>query len=178
MTESARNAIISTVPHEVHRISVPVPESIDNFRRRYEEAVPVFDAARFEKLVAVRADWSTILEATVENAPHNFIRYWGYDFSAMMNIAGASLRCVEYLMGNHSIAQRMYIHNPAVMLYAPLRTAISEDNEGATWFSIEQPSHHFSSFGDPAITAVGRELDNKVAQLLDYLDVPVPSALA
>ena len=80
-------------------------------------------------------------------------------------------------MGNHAIAHRMYIHNPAVMLYAPLRTAISEDGSGSAWFSIEQPSTHFSSFGDTAITEVGRELDAKVADLLEYLGAPVPAAL-
>lgn len=168
---------IKTVPHEVHRISVPVPGSFDTFRQAYEEAVPVYDAERFEKLVDWNADWATILKATADNAPHNFIRYWGYDFSPMMRLGGASLRCVEYLMGNHAIARRMYIHNPAVMLYAPLRTAISEDGSGSAWFSIEQPSTHFSSFGDTAITEVGRELDAKVADLLEYLGAPVPAAL-
>ena len=177
MTTNIQEPSIITIPHEVHRISVPVAGPFDAFRERYEAAVPVFDVSRFEKLVRDQTDWSAILAATTENAPHNFIRYWGYDFSAMMRISGASLRCVEYLMGNHSIAQRMYIHDPAVMLYAPLRTAISEDETGTTWFSIEQPSHHFASFGQPAITTVGRELDNKVAQLLDYLGAQVPSAL-
>jgi hypothetical protein len=64
------------------------------------------------------------------------------------------------------------------MLYAPLRTAIHEDAEGTTWFSVDQPSTRFDSFGDPAITDVGRELDRKLAALLEHLGAPVPPALA
>jgi hypothetical protein len=80
-------------------------------------------------------------------------------------------------MGNHTIAQRMYHHNPAVMLYAPLRTAIYEDAAGVTWFAVDQPSTIFGSFGVPAITEVGIELDRKLAALLQFLGAPVPAGL-
>jgi uncharacterized protein (DUF302 family) len=63
------------------------------------------------------------------------------------------------------------------MLYAPLRTAIYETADGTTWFSIDQPSTRFSSFGNPAITEVGVELDHKLAALLEHLGAPVPPAL-
>jgi hypothetical protein len=71
----------------------------------------------------------------------------------------------------------MHHHNPAVMLYAPLRVAIFTDAEDRTWFSIDQPSTRFASFGDPAIRKVGIELDRKVAALLAFLEAPVPDAL-
>jgi hypothetical protein len=60
---------------------------------------------------------------------------------------------------------------------APLRTTIHEDAEGTTWFTIEQPSTHFASFGEQAITEVGLKLDREVAELLDLLGAPVPAAL-
>jgi hypothetical protein len=63
------------------------------------------------------------------------------------------------------------------MLYAPLRTAIYQDAEGTTWFTVDQPSTRFSSFGDPDITKVGFDLDHKLAVLLEYLEAPVPEAL-
>jgi uncharacterized protein (DUF302 family) len=94
-----------------------------------------------------------------------------------MRLAGDSPRCSSYLMGNHTIAERMYRHDPGIMLYAPLRTAIHEDANGTTWFSVDQPSTRFRSFADPAITAVGLELDHKLAALLGSLDAPVPPAL-
>ena len=85
--------------------------------------------------------------------------------------------CVAYLMGNHTIAQRMYRYNPAIMLHAPLRTVIVEDADHATWFTFDRPSTQFGSFNTPQITKVGHELDRKVAALLEHLDAPVPAAL-
>jgi len=166
-----------TVPHDVHRISITVPGSFDDFKLRYEDAVPAYPAGKYEKLVADQVDWATMLTETAKDAPYNFIRYWSGDFSALMRLSGASSRCVEYLMGNHTIAQRMFIHHPAVMLYAPLRTAIYEQRDGSARFTIEQPSTQFGSFNNPAITEVGRELDNKVALLLEHLGAAVPPAL-
>jgi hypothetical protein len=60
---------------------------------------------------------------------------------------------------------------------APLRTMIHEDTNGTAWFSVDQPSTRFSSFGDPAITEVGLELDHELAALLEHLGVPVPPTL-
>jgi hypothetical protein len=171
-------AAIRTVPHEVHRLTIDVGAPFDEFRARYEHAVPPLDAARLDALKAAAADWQAILRAAADNAPHGFIVYWSYDATPLMRLAGNSRRCVEYLMGNHTIAERMYRHDPAIMLYAPLRTAIYDDAAGTTWFTIDQPSTRFASFDTPAITAVGLELDRKLAALLDVLDAPVPPALA
>lgn len=41
-----------------------------------------------------------------------------------MRLAGDTAKGTFYLMGNHTIAERMYRHHPAVMLYAPLHTMI------------------------------------------------------
>jgi hypothetical protein len=94
-----------------------------------------------------------------------------------MRLAGDTGSCTTYLMGNHTVAQRMYTHDPAVALYAPLRTTIHEDRQGVTWFSIDQPSTRFASFGNPDITEVGLELDAKLADLLRFLDISAPLAL-
>ena len=81
-------------------------------------------------------------------------------------------------MGNHTIAETMYGHDPGIMLYAPLRTVIYEDLEGGVHFAIDQPSHQFGSFGDADIAATGRLLDQKLAALLSGLGVAVPDGLA
>jgi hypothetical protein len=168
---------ITTHPHEVDRIAIAVGSGFEDFRERYERSVPILDVERFAALVRERADWDTVLRVTAENAPHHFIRYWTLDSDALMRLAGHSPHCSTYLMGNHTIAERMYRHDPAVMLYAPLRTLIHDDADGITWFTVDRPSTRFSSFGDPAITEVGIELDHKLAALLEHLGAPVPSAL-
>ncbi len=72
----------------------------------------------------------------------------------------------------------MYRHQPAVMLYAPLHTMIWDSPDGATHFTFDRPSDQFGSFGIPAIAAVGLELDQKLADLLDHLGLPVPEQLS
>jgi hypothetical protein len=176
MTQSLRGPI-ETTSHQVDRLTIRIDESVDGFRNRYEQAVPVFQSERFDSLVERGVGWQTILDATAENAPHHFIRYWSHDFTSLMSLAGDRGRCVEYLMGNHTIAERMYRYNPAILLYAPLRTAIVEDANGATWFTVDQPSTRFGSFNMPEITKVGIELDHKLAALLEHLGAPVPAAL-
>ncbi len=85
----------------------------------------------------------------------------------LMQAAGDEADCIAYLMGNHTIAERMFRDDPRVMLYAPLHTVIWEDSTGRAWFTVDQPSTQFSSFERPEIAAVGRDLDRKLATLLD-----------
>ena len=176
MTESL-NGFIETISHRVDRLTIHIDDSFEGFKNRYEQAVPRFQRDRFDSLVQRGVDWQDILAATAQNAPHEFILYWSGDFTSLMSLAGDRGRCVEYLMGNHTIAEKMYRYNPAILLYAPLRTAIVEDADGATWFTVDQPSTRFGSFDIPEITAVGIELDHKLAALLEHLEAPVPVAL-
>ncbi|MEV4604156.1 DUF302 domain-containing protein [Amycolatopsis sp. NPDC049253] len=162
----------SSVRHEVVRWSIDTGTSFEDFRDRYEAAVPALDLDRMAQLRAGHASWDTVLAAAAENAPHGFMRFWGTDVGELMQLAGNPGACVTYLMGNHTIAERMYRHDPAVMLYAPLRTTIHRDRHGVTRFSVDQPSTRFASFDVPEIASVGRELDRKVADLLRVLDVP------
>jgi hypothetical protein len=171
------NGTIETISHQVDRLTIQIDDTFAGFKKRYEQAVPVFQSERFESLTHRGVDWQTILEAAAENAPHDYILYWSHDFTSLMRLAGDRGRCVEYLMGNHTIAQKMYRYNPATLLYAPLRTAIVEDADGATWFSVDQPRTRFGSFNTPQITKVGIELDHKLAALLEHLNAPVPAAL-
>jgi uncharacterized protein (DUF302 family) len=165
------------VPHEVVRWSIDTGTSYEDFRARYESAVPALDLDRLGRLRAERASWDAVLAAAAENAPHGFMRFWSTDVGETMRLAGDPGSCATYLMGNHTIAERMYRYDPAVMLYAPLRTTIHQDAHGLTRFSLDQPSTRFAGFGNEDIAAVGRELDRKVVDLLRVLEVPVPPAL-
>jgi hypothetical protein len=163
----------TAIPHTVNRLVVDVDLPFDEFRARYEQAVPVYDVtglARFSTWDEVRADADRA-------APNGFLRYSTVDCGPAFGIAGHKAQCVVYLMGNHTIAETMYGRDPGIMLYAPLRTVIYEDLDGGTHFAIDQPGDRFGSFGDPDIAATGRLLDEKVAALLTGLGVAVPDPL-
>nr|WP_280700151.1 DUF302 domain-containing protein [Kitasatospora sp. GP82] len=71
----------------------------------------------------------------------------------------------------------MFRHDPSVMLHAPLRTLLYDDPDGDTKLAVDQPSLLFTSYDNPQITEVGRELDALLAQLITLLGGDVPPQL-
>ena len=96
--------------------------------------------------------------------------------SLVVASSGHGTRAVEYLLGNHVIAEQMSRHSPLALLYAPLRILIHGDEADEAVFSLDQPSTLFGSLGDPRISAVGRELDGKVSNLLAIIGVDAAAA--
>ncbi|WP_164835800.1 DUF302 domain-containing protein [Actinacidiphila soli] len=162
-----------TIQHTSRRLLVPLPMQYDKAVKAYEQLVPRVDAARFAQL----ATWDAVLELADINAPLGFMIYWRADVTATMAGSPSGWKSTEYLMGNHTTAERMHRHDPSAMLHAPLRTVIYADADGDTYFAIDQPSALFSSYDNPAITEVGLHLDSLVAGLLTELDAPVPAEL-
>jgi uncharacterized protein (DUF302 family) len=139
--------------------------------------VPDYPHAAVSDLVSRRATWSEMIEFIDTAARYGFLVYFRNDVHPVMSLAGDNADCVSYLMGNHTIAERMFRYDPRAMLYAPLHTVIWDDADGSAWFTVDQPSTQFGSFGIPQVANVGVELDRKLAALLEALDVPVPDVL-
>jgi hypothetical protein len=158
--------------HQVTRLSFDTGQPYEDFRRRYEDAVPSISQQQLADYAERATPWDEVLADAARLAPHGFLIYWRTDMTPVMSLAGDPVLSTAYLMGNHTIAERMYRHNPAVMLYAPLRTMIIADESGQARFVLDQPSSLFASFGVPAIDLVGAELDSKVLALMKHLDVP------
>lgn len=160
-------------PRTVHRLVVDVDIPFEEFRARYEQAVPAYDLTKLGQF----SNWDEVVAEAGSVAPNGFLRYSTIDAAPIFAIAGHKARSVVYLMGNHTIAETMYGHNPGIMLYAPLRTVLYEDLDGQAHFAVDRPSDQFGSFGDPDIAATGQLLDQKLAALLSGLGVPVPDGL-
>ncbi len=166
----------TAIRHEVTRLEIPIPGSYDDFLRRFEAAVPMFGRDRAAALVERKAPWSDVVADVSASAPHGFLLYWKLDLAPLMGLAGNKRRATEYLMGNHTIAETMYRHDPKVALYVPLRCAIYEA-DGEPRFAIDQPSTVLSSLGRGEIMQVGKELDRKLARLFGVLHLEVPATL-
>jgi uncharacterized protein (DUF302 family) len=162
--------------YSARRLNVEVPD-VREFQRRYEQAVPANPVEEIAALVQREASWAEVIDAHAEWAAHGFLIYWCNDVHGVMQLASDDNDCIAYLMGNVTIAEQMFRHDPRAMLYAPLRTVIWEDAHERAWFTVDQPSTQFGSFGISAISAVGVELDRKLAALLEALHVEVPMAL-
>jgi uncharacterized protein (DUF302 family) len=175
-TGHAGRVNVADVEYSVRRLNVSVP-TVRGFQLAYERAVPELPHQEVAALVAAGAPWSQMVELIDRRAPHGFLIYFRNDVHPVMRAAGDNADCLSYLMGNHTIAERMFRYDPRAMLYAPLHTVIWEDSAGSAWFTFDQPSTQFASFESPRIAAVGRELDAKLAALLEALEIEVPSAL-
>ena len=105
------------------------------------------------------------------------MRYYRNDITAVMAGSPSLWKATQYLMGNHTIAERMFRHDPSVMLHAPLRTLLYADPDGDTQLAIDQPSVLFASYDDPRIADVGRELDTLLAGLVTLLGGDPPAQL-
>jgi hypothetical protein len=165
-----------TVPHIVNRFVVDADDEFDNVRERYESLVPTVDFAELVEVIGT-GDYARVRQYTAEHAPNSFLNFWALDPMPMMQLVGHQRRAITYLMGNNVIAETMFRHDPGIILYAPLRTAIYESTSGRVQFSIDQPSTKFDSFGNPDIAKVGTSLDAKVAELLRLMSLPVPPEL-
>ena len=152
---------ITAVDHPSRRVVVALPQTYDEARERYESLVPEVDVARFSEM----ASWQATLELAEINAPHGFMRYYRSDITAAMSGSPSFWRTTQCLMGNHTIAERMFRHDPSVMLHA------TRPDGG------DQPSLLFDSYDKPEIAAVGRELDGLLAGLITSLGGDMPPQL-
>jgi Domain of unknown function DUF302 len=162
------------IDHPSRRLVVALPTLYDEAREQYETLVPEVDLARFFQM----ASWPATLELAEINALHGFMRYYRSDVTAMMASSQSFWKATEYLMGNHTIAERMFRHDPSVMLHAPLRTMLYADPDGDTKLAIDQPSLLFNSYDNPQIADVGHELDGLLAALIRLLGGGIPAQLA
>jgi hypothetical protein len=162
---------VNTLSHTMIRVDVSTGVPFDDFRSRFEHAAPAFDAQPFEQIIGTGGSWADVQAAVETMAPHRLMRYATIDTTAMMAVAGHATKAVEYLLGNHVIAESMFRHDPRALLYAPLRVLVFSDAEGDAVFSLDQPSTMFGSLGIDEVTRVGVGLDDKVAALLQFLGV-------
>lgn len=167
------NATTPAIEHPSRRLIVDLPHSYDAARTLYETLVPEVDYGRFSQL----ATWQAHLDLADSNAPHGFMYYYRGDVTAIMATSTAGWKATQYLMGNHTIAERMFRHDPSVMLHAPLRTLLYADPVGHTHLAVDQPSLLFDSYHHPEISAVGAELDALLAQLIVQLGAHPPAHL-
>jgi hypothetical protein len=164
----------SFTEHVIRRWHLPLGRAYDDAVADFERVVPPIEPQRFQSLES----WEDNLSLFDAVAPLGLMRFGSIDVLAYMRTSGIDRPGIEYLAGNHTIAERMYRHEPAAMLYAPLRLFIYADDAGEGVLVIDQPSTVFGSLSDRAeVTAVGRELDHKVAAVLSAMGVDVPPAL-
>lgn len=166
----------SIVPHTMNRIDIATGVEFDQFITAFEKAAPDFDPDSVRQIVERGGTWDDVLAAAAINAPNDLMVYAKIDGLSLLGLAGHATKAVEYLLGNHTIAETMFRHDPKALLYAPLRLLIYADADGNAVFSMDQPSAAFGSLGIADVTKVGESLDRKVVNLLRIIGVEAEQA--
>jgi uncharacterized protein (DUF302 family) len=157
--------------HSMTRIDVLTGMPYAEFRAAFEKAAPPVDIEAVRRIAATGGTWDDVLAAAAANAPHDLMVYAVIDADELLSRAGHRTHAVEYLLGNHTIAETMFRHDPKALLYAPLRVLVHSDDDGNAVFTMDQPRTAFGSLGIAAVTDVGAGLDQKVANLLRMIGV-------
>jgi hypothetical protein len=172
-TDTAGTDHAALIDHSSRRLVVALPRPYDAACEHFETLVPAADLDRFYQL----GSWKATLELAEINGPHGFMRYYRSDVCALMAGSQSLWKATQYLMGNHTIAERAFREDASAVLHAPLPAVIYADPEGDTKFAVDQPSLLFDSYGSSPIAEVGRELDARLAQLITVLGGEVPPQL-
>jgi amino acid transporter len=127
----------TAIDHAARRLVVALPRPYDAARSHYETLVPEVDSARFFQM----ASWQATLELAEINAPHGFMRYYRSDITAAMAGSPSFWKATQYLMGNHTIAERMFRYDPSVVVVEYLLIAVF-----SAWGLIWVLGHHAGTF--------------------------------
>lgn len=166
------SAEVQVTSHSVERITVRLGVDYAQALERFDRLVPPAPLEQFQN----PGSWEDV-KALLDATPLGFMRYGKIESSALLAPAGITRPSVEYLVGNHTLAETMFRRDPAIILYAPLRVTFHADDDGRAVFCIDRPSDLFGSFRDPEVARIGRLIDGKIAGILDGLAVPVPASL-
>jgi uncharacterized protein (DUF302 family) len=164
--------------HGMTRVDIATGVPFDQFIAALEKAAPPFDRAALLEIVKSGGDWDDVLALAAKNAPNELMVYARIDATELFTVAGHQTQAIEYLIGNHVIAETMFRHDPKAMLYAPLRMLVHSDSDGNAIFTMDQPGPAFGSLGIADVTKVGEGLDRKVVNLLRVIGVDAEQAFA
>ncbi|RZT15895.1 hypothetical protein EV589_4050 [Mycobacterium sp. BK558] len=168
---------VRRVEHAMRRLNIFTGIPFGDFRTAFEKAVPVFDPAPYADIIREGGSWNDIEAEVAARAPYDLLLYAVLEATALMEFAGHRGQAVEYLMGNHVIAETMYRLDRNALLYAPLRVLLRSDGSGDAVFAIDQPSTVFAGLDDPGAAATGVLLDRKVAAMLRGIGVAISDDL-
>jgi uncharacterized protein (DUF302 family) len=83
-----------------------------------------------------------------------------------LQIRSGTRNAVQYVIGNVLVSTQMTQHELAAGLYAPLRIMLYENKARTATFEYDRPSTLFGQYGNESVTAVAKELDQKIYDAL------------
>jgi len=149
---------------EVRHVSMKIRSGFESFTHNLERSLGRFDPALCKD---IEKDPSGVRRRIEQAAGEEGLMLFNIrDHGRLLKVIGAPGKARQYVIGNPLIAITMTSQDIRAGLYAPLAVFVYEAGDGSTMVEYDMPSTLFGQFGDPKITAVGRTLDKKLADLI------------
>ncbi len=147
--------------------------SFEDFTANFEAQCGVHNIQAYQTLLADPEKKGTAEKVIAAQAgPSGFMIFATYNHGALLNIKGAPQKAKQYVVGNPLIAARMTEHDIRAALYAPLRVLVYRDAESKLQVEYDLPSTLFGQFHNSQVDAVAKELDEKLASLVQSSSNP------
>ncbi|MHA7984847.1 hypothetical protein ACX9R5_03495 [Rathayibacter sp. CAU 1779] len=171
------DATETTTEYAATRVQLHLNARFDSFVAAFEEAVPSLTDADASARLTEDGDWSGFVRGLQWEAPSGFVRVWTSRPDELMRFAGNPTASAVWLIVNHGIGARLFRHDPAALLYSPLRLEAHAARDAGTVLGFDVPSASLGGFGINKVAQAGAELDRALGDLIEDLGIPRPTAL-
>jgi uncharacterized protein (DUF302 family) len=147
----------------IDHVTIRSNHSFDVVRAKLEKLVPRIDDGIF--ILVRNGEGERALQLLQALPPLSIFSF--RDHGALLVIAGAPRRAVQYDIGNPLTASKMTRHQIATGLYAPIRVLLREDSNGEVAFEYDSPATTFGQFGNDEVDKVAKQLDKDLLSALE-----------
>jgi uncharacterized protein (DUF302 family) len=120
-----------------------------------------------KQMAVGKPSWEQVSQAIEKRmGPSGFSIFGKLEPGSLLALAGKPRRIMQYLVGNPLLAIQMMERAPEVALYAPIRLAVYEGEQGKTFIAYDRFSSRLSQFQQPEITRVAQHVEEKLEELV------------
>jgi uncharacterized protein (DUF302 family) len=159
-----------------HTTHVAIEHIVVSSKRSYDQVKAALEARMgflgntdelLRQVSEAHASWEQITAAIEKRlGTSGFSIFSKVEQGQLLSLAGKPRRVVQYAVGNPLLAIQMIEHVPEVALYAPLRLAVYEGEQGRTHVAYDRFSSLLSQYRQPEIFSVAQLVEQKLEALV------------
>ncbi|ARJ04484.1 hypothetical protein GCM10010988_32710 [Cnuibacter physcomitrellae] len=172
----SRPASETITEYAARRILLETPTPYRDLQSRLDEGVTPLDDTDLAELDSGRTTWADFLRGLTWTAPSGFVRLWRHEAGSLLRHSGSGIETTSYLLADLAVTARALRQDGGALLYLPVRLELQSRPDGSALL-MDQPSSALGSFGRNKLTQAGAELDRRLGDLIESLELPRPDSL-